>query len=44
LGLIGGILYLTLFLLAFLFFLKIWFNKKYEQYRFATTISFMAIT
>ena len=44
LGLIGGILYLTLFVLAFLFFIKIWFNKKYEQHRFATTISFMAIT
>jgi O-antigen ligase len=44
LGLIGGILYLTLFLLAFLFLLKIWFNKKYKQFAFATTISFMAIT
>jgi hypothetical protein len=44
LGLIGGLLYLILFFLAFLFFLKIWFYKKYREYLFVATISFMGFT
>jgi O-antigen ligase len=44
LGVIGGLLYLGLFFLVFLFTLRIWFNKQYNKYHFIATISFMAIT
>lgn len=44
LGFIGGLLYLGLFFLVFLFTLRIWFNKQYMKYHFIATISFMAIT
>ena len=44
LGFIGGLLYLGLFFLVFLFTLRIWFNEQYKKYYFLATISFMAIT
>lgn len=44
LGFIGGLLYLGLFFLVFLFTLRIWFNEQYKKYYFIATISFMAIT
>jgi O-antigen ligase len=44
LGIIGGGLYAFLFLLVLLFSIRIWSNKKYEQYQLLATISFMAIT
>jgi O-antigen ligase len=44
LGVIGGSLFILLFLIAFLLLLKAWFSKKHKQYVFAITICFMAIT
>ena len=44
LGVIGGLLYMLLYLFAFYFILKIWFSKKYKQFAFTTTIAFMAFT
>jgi O-antigen ligase len=44
LGVIGGVLYLGVFLFAFLFTLKIWRNKAYSKYHFAATIALMAIS
>lgn len=43
LGLIGGILYLLVFLFAFLLVLKIWLKKENALYHFASTIALMAI-
>ncbi|MEK0423615.1 MAG: hypothetical protein RLZ95_1525 [Bacteroidota bacterium] len=43
LGLIGGVLYLLVFLFAFLFVLKIWLKKEHAQFHFASTIGLMAI-
>ena len=44
LGIIGGGLYLVLFLLTLLFSIKIWRNENLKKYHFVATISFMAIT
>ncbi len=44
LGIIGGLLFLSIFLLAFLFTLKVMLNKKYAVFRVHATISFMAMT
>jgi O-antigen ligase/tetratricopeptide (TPR) repeat protein len=44
LGIIGGGLYLCLFLLILLFTIRIWKNEKYKQLHLVATISFMAIT
>jgi O-antigen ligase len=44
LGIIGGFLYLFIFLSAFLLVLKIWRNKAYSKYHFASTIALMAIS
>ena len=44
LGVIGGVLYLGVFLFAFLFTLKIWRNKAYSKFHFAATIALMAIS
>lgn len=43
LGLIGGVLYLLVFLFAFLFVLKIWLKKEHVPFHFAATIALMAI-
>jgi hypothetical protein len=43
LGLIGGVLYLLIFLFAFIFVLKIWLKKEHAPYHFAATIALMAI-
>lgn len=44
LGILGGILFLSIFLFAFLFTLKIMLNKKYALFQVPSTISFMALT
>ena len=44
LGIVGGLAYLGLFVMAFVFTLRVWFNEKYKDYRLFTTISFMAVT
>lgn len=44
LGIIGGALYLFLFLLILLFSIRIWRNEKYKHLHLIATISFMAIT
>lgn len=44
LGIVGGLAYLGLFVMAFVFTLRVWFNEKYKNYRLFTTISFMAVT
>jgi len=44
LGIIGGFLFLFIFLSAFLLVLKIWRNKAYSKYHFASTIALMAIS
>ena len=44
LGIVGGILFLSIFLFAFLFTLKIMLNKKYTPFQVPATISFMAMT
>ncbi len=44
LGIVGGLAYLGLFVIAFIFTLQVWFKEKYKQYRLFTTISFMAVT
>ncbi|MEY4097406.1 MAG: hypothetical protein RL170_250 [Bacteroidota bacterium] len=44
LGIVGGLAYLGLFVIAFVFTLQVWFKEKYKQYRLFTTISFMAVT
>ena len=44
LGIIGGFLFLFIFLSAFLLVLKIWRNKAYSKYHFAATIALMAIS
>ena len=44
LGVIGGVLYLGVFLFAFLFTLNIWRNKAYSKFHFAATIALMAIS
>ncbi len=43
LGIIGGVLYIALFVLVGLFSLKIWRDEKSKQYHFMATISLMAI-
>ena len=44
LGIVGGLAYLGLFVLAFVFTIQVWFKEKYKDYRLFTTISFMAVT
>jgi O-antigen ligase len=44
LGIVGGLAYLGLFVMAFIFTLQVWFKEKYKDYRLFTTISFMAVT
>ena len=44
LGIVGGVLYIGLFVLVLLFTIQIWRNEKLKQYHFVATISFMAIT
>jgi O-antigen ligase/tetratricopeptide (TPR) repeat protein len=44
LGILGGLAYLGLFVLAFIFTLQLWFKKEHKEYRFFATISFMALT
>ena len=43
LGIVGGLAYLGLFVLAFVFTIQVWFKEKYKDYRLFTTISFMAV-
>jgi O-antigen ligase len=43
LGIVGGLAYLGLFVIAFVFTIQVWFKEKYKEYRFFTTISFMAV-
>ena len=44
LGILGGLAYLGLFVLAFIFTLRIWFKEDAKEYRLFATISFMALT
>ena len=44
LGILGGLAYLGLFIIAFIFTLQVWLKDKYKTYRIFTTISFMALT
>lgn len=44
LGIIGGLAYLGLFILAFLFTLRIWFKEDAKEFRLFATISLMALT
>ena len=44
LGIVGGLLYIGLFLLILLFTIHIWRDKSLQAYHFVATISFMAIT
>ncbi len=44
LGIIGGVLYAGLFLLVFLFTLRIWRNQNLKEYHLTATIAFMGIT
>jgi len=43
-GIVGGLAYLGLFVIAFIFTIQVWFKEKYKDYRLFTTISFMAFT
>jgi O-antigen ligase len=43
LGIVGGLAYLGLFVIAFIFTFHVWFKEKYKDYRLFTTISFMAV-
>jgi O-antigen ligase/tetratricopeptide (TPR) repeat protein len=43
-GIVGGLAYLGLFVIAFVFTIQVWFKEKYKEYRFFTTISFMAVS
>jgi len=44
LGMVGGILYLLLFLLMLVFTMRIWLSPNLKKYHFIATITFMAIT
>ncbi len=44
LGIVGGLAYLGLFVIAFIFTVQVWLKEKYKTYRFFATISFMALT
>ena len=44
LGIVGGSLFITMFILIGLFTFKIWRDKSLKQYHFTATISAMAIT
>jgi O-antigen ligase len=44
LGIIGGLAYLGLFILAFLFTLRLWLKEDAKEFRLFATISFMALT
>ena len=44
LGIIGGLAYLGLFILAFLFTLRLWAKEDAKEFRLFATISFMALT
>jgi len=44
LGIVGGLAYLGLFIMTFVFTIQVWFKEKYKEYRFFTTISFMAVS
>lgn len=44
LGIVGGLAYLGLFVVAFIFTVQVWLKDKYKTYRIFTTISFMALT
>jgi O-antigen ligase len=43
-GIVGGLSYLGLFIIAFIFTIQVWFKEKYKDYHLFTTISFMAFT
>ena len=44
LGIIGGLAYLGLFILAFLFTIRLWLKEDAKEFRLFATISFMALT
>lgn len=44
LGIIGGLAYLGLFILAFIFTLRLWLKEDAKEFRLFATISFMALT
>ena len=44
LGILGGLAYLGLFVIALVFTLRIWFKEDAKEYRLFATISFMALT
>ncbi len=44
LGMVGGVLYIGLFLLVLLFTIRIWRDRSLKAYHFIATISFMAVT
>jgi len=44
LGILGGLAYLGLFVLAFFFTLRIWLKEDAKEFRLFATISFMALT
>ncbi|NQW77494.1 MAG: O-antigen ligase family protein, partial [Cytophagales bacterium] len=44
LGIIGGLAYLGLFILAFFFTIRLWLKNDAKEFRLFATISFMAIT
>ena len=44
LGIIGGLAYLGLFILAFLFTIRLWLKEDATEFRLFATISFMALT
>ena len=43
-GIVGGLAYLGLFVIAFIFTIQVWFKENNKDYRLFTTISFMAFT
>jgi O-antigen ligase len=44
LGILGGLAYLGLFILAFLFTIRLWVKEDAKEFRLFATISFMALT
>ena len=44
LGIVGGLAYVGLFVMAFFFTIQMWRSEKNKEYRFAATISFMALS
>jgi O-antigen ligase len=43
LGILGGAAYLGLFIFAFIYFIRTWFNVKYHEYREGILIGFLGI-